>query len=151
MRALNFRAPFADFVASGLKRWEWRTWSTKYRGPVAIVQSGLGVVGIAELVEVVPHGDELFAWKFINARRVVPVPMKGKLNLWHIPPGTQFEFLPLPYRGKVGTCSYTIGANGSIAFESPPHDQLARYYIAHCVEGIAEGTLEAFHLDSHEL
>lgn len=36
MRALTIRQPYASLIAHGVKRWETRTWHTKYRGPVAI-------------------------------------------------------------------------------------------------------------------
>ena len=36
MKALTLTQPWADLVASGHKRWETRSWSTNYRGLVAI-------------------------------------------------------------------------------------------------------------------
>lgn len=146
IRALNLRAPFADLIATGLKRWEWRTWSTPYRGRVAIVQSGLGVVGVADLVHVQPHGTEHFAWLFLNARRVEIVPMKGKLNLWHLPPGTPLRERPFPYRGKLKDLQYTTTAT-EVTFHAPPGDTLASHYIACYLDTIRDGTaqLDDFH------
>jgi hypothetical protein len=78
MRALSVRQPWAWAICVGLKRVENRTWTTDYRGPVAIhaaaADSGLrdfrrmltgevlnlpdlalgSVVGVADLVEVMP-------------------------------------------------------------------------------------------------
>lgn len=36
MNALSVRQPFATLVATGAKRFETRSWSTSYRGPLAI-------------------------------------------------------------------------------------------------------------------
>lgn len=36
MKALTIRQPFASLIASGDKIYETRSWSTKYRGPIAI-------------------------------------------------------------------------------------------------------------------
>lgn len=40
MKALSLIQPWASLVAAGAKRWETRSWSTKYRGPLAIHASG---------------------------------------------------------------------------------------------------------------
>lgn len=39
IRALNVRAPFAQFILSGEKRYECRSYPTEHRGPVVIVSS----------------------------------------------------------------------------------------------------------------
>lgn len=36
MKALSLWQPWASLVVLGLKRWETRSWSTEYRGPLAI-------------------------------------------------------------------------------------------------------------------
>lgn len=36
MKAIVLRQPYASLVALGLKRYETRTWATRYRGPLAI-------------------------------------------------------------------------------------------------------------------
>ena len=36
MKALTLRQPWASLVAAGAKRWETRSWATRYRGPLAI-------------------------------------------------------------------------------------------------------------------
>lgn len=36
MKALSLRQPWASLVAVGAKKYETRTWSTKYRGPLVI-------------------------------------------------------------------------------------------------------------------
>lgn len=36
LRCLTIRAPWADLIAYGVKRWECRSWRTDFRGPIAI-------------------------------------------------------------------------------------------------------------------
>jgi hypothetical protein len=36
MKTLTLTQPWASLVAAGMKKWETRSWSTKYRGPLAI-------------------------------------------------------------------------------------------------------------------
>jgi hypothetical protein len=56
MRVLSIRQPFAALVVCGLKRFEARTWSTPYRGEIAIHASS--VVTRAAMDEMLK--DELF-------------------------------------------------------------------------------------------
>jgi hypothetical protein len=87
IRALNVRAPWAQFIMTGEKPYECRSWETPYRGPVVIVSSvtrpsaallaRVGVsraeaerylygyaIGIVDLVNVRPgrRGDEALAF-----------------------------------------------------------------------------------------
>jgi hypothetical protein len=87
IRALNVRAPWAQFIMTGEKPYEFRSWETSYRGPVVIVSSvtrppaallaRVGVsraeadsylygyaIGIVDLVKVRPgrRGDEALAF-----------------------------------------------------------------------------------------
>jgi hypothetical protein len=39
IRALNVRAPWAQFIMTGEKPYEYRSWETSYRGPVVTVSS----------------------------------------------------------------------------------------------------------------
>ena len=36
MKVITIKQPFATLIAEGLKRYEFRTWKTKYRGDVFI-------------------------------------------------------------------------------------------------------------------
>ncbi len=36
MKVITIKQPFASLIAEGLKEYEFRTWKTKYRGPVLI-------------------------------------------------------------------------------------------------------------------
>lgn len=40
MKALAIRQPFAEHIAKGKKRIEYRSWQTHYRGPLVIIASG---------------------------------------------------------------------------------------------------------------
>ena len=100
MRALSVRQPWAELIASGKKRIEYRSWSTDYRGPLCIVAS-LGVdaddmhkirgativrgavVCVVDLVDV--RGCEgNYHWDVRKPVRCEPHAVKGKLSLWHI-------------------------------------------------------------------
>jgi hypothetical protein len=45
VKALSLRQPYANWVASGRKTLETRTWSIKYRGDILICCSQFGNVG----------------------------------------------------------------------------------------------------------
>lgn len=42
MKALTIKQPFASLILEGLKEYEFRTWKTKYRGPI-LIHAGKGV------------------------------------------------------------------------------------------------------------
>ena len=44
MKALSVKQPFAEFIATGEKDIEMRTWRTDYRGPILICASSKGVL-----------------------------------------------------------------------------------------------------------
>ncbi|RLE96227.1 MAG: RNA-binding protein, partial [Thermoprotei archaeon] len=48
IKGLIVRQPYASMLARGEKRWEIRRYSTRVRGPVALVSRGL-LYGFAEL------------------------------------------------------------------------------------------------------
>jgi hypothetical protein len=61
MKALTLTQPYATLVAIGAKRIETRSWSTRYRGPLAIhAGKGLGPVG-GERGLVALYHDDVFA------------------------------------------------------------------------------------------
>lgn len=128
MKAISLWQPWASAVVLGLKSYETRSWSTSYRGPIAIhaaqrppertlrldlFDAGVrnwgdlplgGVIGVAELVAIVPtdgmdgylSGLELrmgdytpgrFAWRMERIRPIAFVPCRGYQRLWewHLP------------------------------------------------------------------
>lgn len=123
MKALSVKQPWASLAAAGHKQIECRTWRTNYRGPLLICSSkgdfeindgliapGGMALGVVELLDVrrmtkadldsafLPdewHADALkgFAWVLRKQYEIVPVPIKGRLNLFeadvplvHLPP-----------------------------------------------------------------
>jgi hypothetical protein len=113
MRIITIQRPWAGLITTGAKSVELRSWSTTYRGPLAIhagasfdkrgsrhVETGkrghvLCVVNLVDVrpatvadmplagIELDPAG--LFAWVLANPRRIKEQPMKGALGLRHAP------------------------------------------------------------------
>lgn len=109
-RALSVRQPFADLIVGGGKRYETRSWKTKYRGPFVLHASGRPQPGqrtrlllaVATLADVVPvesldghisaaeraAGDfsaGRFAWRLEDIRPLPsPIPYLGGLSWWRI-------------------------------------------------------------------
>lgn len=95
MKALSVPQPWASRIASGAKRVEYRSWSTKYRGPLLIVASrrprlpglplGLALC-VAELVGCTwDRQAGGYAWQLRNIRPLAqPFPVKGCLGLYEV-------------------------------------------------------------------
>ncbi len=142
MKAITIRQPWASAVATGLKQYETRSWSTAYRGPVIIhaARSNAGLphldipafaplrdknlpfgagVAVADIVDVIPTGQHaLFAEKRIpNAQ--IPLgdyaPGRFAWKLENVRPFSQ----PIPAKGEQGFWDwplkplYTFGYTGS--------------------------------------
>ncbi|NYZ79855.1 ASCH domain-containing protein, partial [Candidatus Micrarchaeota archaeon] len=65
MKALSLRQPFAEYVVSGTKTIELRTWNTNFRGKFFVHASGKHqtlptgvIIGSAELVDVIKYENE---------------------------------------------------------------------------------------------
>ena len=114
LRALTIRQPWAWAIAAGHKRVENRSWSTAYRGPLAIHAgrvieteayarcerlAGVGVpfnlatgsvVAVSVLLDVVTHSTDPwfegpYGWVLDVVRPVVPVPCVGRQSLFNLP------------------------------------------------------------------
>ena len=106
--ALSVRQPFAEGIASGKKKIEYRSWTTKHRGPLLICASAqvhesvkdkggaalrnalllpMGqMVCLVDVVDVVWDEDEIcYKWKLKNPRRVVGEPVKGCASFYRVP------------------------------------------------------------------
>jgi hypothetical protein len=71
MKALTLTQPYATLIAIGAKRIETRSWSTRYRGPLAIhAGKGLGPVG-GERGLVALYQDDVFA-QALKSRTLPP-------------------------------------------------------------------------------
>ncbi len=114
MRCLALKQPYAWALVAGIKDIENRSWSTGYRGPIAILAGASksevnaygkpnklkinfpfgAVVGVVDLVDVLPLSEELeknpwawgpYCWRVANARMLEkPIPAKGKLKLFDL-------------------------------------------------------------------
>jgi hypothetical protein len=113
MKAISIRQPYAWAIIFGGKDVENRTWNTKYRGELAIHASSTRIsnywwprgtpkppgdvplsafLGIVELVDVVERKRSKwfggpFGFVLKNPHPLQrPIPYKGALNIWQIPP-----------------------------------------------------------------
>lgn len=102
MKALSVKQPWANFIASGRKTIETRTWTTRYRGPLLIVSSkepniapAGSAVAIANLVACrhMTSADEAAAcchvypkavsWILEDIQRIRPAPVRGALGVFN--------------------------------------------------------------------
>jgi hypothetical protein len=91
--ALVIRAPWAFQIAEGTKLSEFRTWSSRYRGPLLIVAAkrresgkyaGCGIC-IVDLTDITQRGLRDFAWHLDNVRVLRrPLPIAGRLGLFDV-------------------------------------------------------------------
>ena len=103
MRALSVKQPWAELIARGKKKKEFRTWSRSCFGELLIVASksveaediedeGLDMASlvfgramcVVEFYKVTGSDDD-YAWHLRNPRRVEPVEVKGSASLYHVP------------------------------------------------------------------
>ena len=147
MKGLSLTQPWATLVALGAKRYETRSWATRYRGLIAIHASqglpgyarevctgtpfldvllgaGYGhvnelprgaILAICRIARCVPvtvldlevdklSDDEIdfgdytpgrYAWQLTDLHRLaVPIPCKGALGLWTVPPDIAAALAP---------------------------------------------------------
>jgi hypothetical protein len=118
MKALTICQPYAELICRGDKPIENRSWSTAYRGPLAIHAGrsrawlddamfdsrGLvfgAIVGVAQLVDVQPldklpanvqqheHAFGPYCWLLADVRRLRrPIELAGRQGLWVVDPST---------------------------------------------------------------
>jgi activating signal cointegrator 1 len=102
MKAITIRQPWASLILVGKKTVEYRTWSCRHRGALAI-RAGLfvdrdeckrigvdpaklprgRVLCIADMHDCVNLPRGLFGWKLRKVRKIRPVPARGLLGLWN--------------------------------------------------------------------
>lgn len=102
MRALSVRQPWAELIASGKKKIEYRTWQRDFRGDLLIVSSasrhdddcaekgldpealGYGVaVCVADFWKVTGDDGD-YCWHLRNPRRVEAFRVKGYASIYHV-------------------------------------------------------------------
>ncbi len=109
MKAISIRQPWAQDILRGKKKYEYRSWSTDYRGELLICSSAnpkiegtipgyaLCIVEITDVIEVTRfnhrslglcapprYGEREYAWKLENLKMIKPFPVKGKLNFYYV-------------------------------------------------------------------
>ncbi len=147
MRALSVKQPYAEEIAAGEKKREYRTWKAGavVGGDLLIVASrspGEGYAGEAQGVAIcVVHVTKIsgapgdYAWHLSNPRRVDPEPIKGYAALFHVADeririvtsrstSAAPAKLKASGRAKAGPYSFTVGDN-AIRGESAPNDKEA--------------------------
>jgi hypothetical protein len=111
MIALSVRQPYAWMIVEGHKLEEYRSWQTRYRGPLAIHASKTidrdamqdlldafasdgeeppadllatgGIVGTVNLLDC-QHDPDGYIWVVADPKPCELIPCKGKLNLFHV-------------------------------------------------------------------
>jgi len=110
MKCLSVKQPWANLIANGEKGIETRTWSTEYRGPLAIASSKEPylypagcVVCVCELVDCRPMAkadekvacckiyDGAWAWVLKDVKKIHPRKVRGRQRMYDI----DLEKLPL--------------------------------------------------------
>lgn len=98
MYALSVKQPYAERIARGTKKIEYRTWKVSHRGPLLIVASkgtedGYkgeptgGAICLVDVVDIRGEEDD-YKWILANPRRVVFVPIRGFAGLYTVPDET---------------------------------------------------------------
>ena len=94
MKALSVRGDYVMDMITGKKKIEYRTWSTKYRGPLLMCSTAKKVAGSApgyatcvvnlKSIEYVDF-DECYYWHIELLDVIKPIHVKGQLKLFNVP------------------------------------------------------------------
>ena len=93
MKALSVRGDYIMQMIEGAKKIEYRTWQTKYRGPLLMCSTTKKVAGAAPGYAVCvvnlksiewDNFDECFHWNIELRDLIKPVPVKGQLKLFNV-------------------------------------------------------------------
>lgn len=93
MKALSVRGDYVMDMITGKKKIEYRTWQTKYRGPLLMCSTTKKVAGAAPGYAVCvvdlksiewSDFDEEFHWNIELRDLIEPVPVKGQLKLFNV-------------------------------------------------------------------
>lgn len=94
MKAISINNPYATQIMQGSKTIEYRSWDTKYRGDLLICSSAnpiipgmlsghaLCIVNLANTAY--DSTEDMYAWHFLNVRKIKAFPVKGKLNFFDV-------------------------------------------------------------------
>lgn len=107
MKAISIRNPWATEILNGQKKYEFRTWSTSYRGPLLICSSAnpkiKGTIsGHALVVATLKNiflitnknyrdfslyrapAEKCYAWQLTDLKFIKPFTVRGKLSLYDV-------------------------------------------------------------------
>lgn len=93
MKALSVRGDYVIDMITGKKKIEYRTWQTKYRGPLLMCSTTKKVAGAAPGYALCVVNlksiewsdfDEEFHWNIELRDLIEPVPVKGQLKLFNV-------------------------------------------------------------------
>lgn len=93
MKALSVRGDYIMDMIKGTKKIEYRTWQTKYRGPLLMCSTTKKVAGAAPGYAVCVVNlksiewsdfDNCFHWNIELQDLIEPVPVKGQLKLFNV-------------------------------------------------------------------
>lgn len=93
MKALSVRGDYVMDMIAGKKKIEYRTWQTKYRGPLLMCSTAKKVAGavpgyaicVVNLKSIEwSDFDEEFHWNIELKDLIEPVPVKGQLKLFNV-------------------------------------------------------------------
>lgn len=93
MKALSVRGDYIMQIIEGTKKIEYRTWQTKYRGPLLMCSTTKKVAGavpghaicVVNLKSIEwDDFDEEFHWNIELKDLIEPVPVKGQLKLFNV-------------------------------------------------------------------
>lgn len=118
MKALSVKQPWASYIAFGAKTVEWRSWPTKYRGPLLICSSKgdciLELENSPAKEIILPGGMALGVVDLVECQNMTLADFKAAMitsdkensafaptgYAWHIRP--LYEIIPVPVKGKLG-------------------------------------------------
>lgn len=133
MFALSIMQPYAEQIAKGTKKIEYRTWRIAHRGPLLVVASkgtaegyageptGVAVC-IVDVVDITGEPDD-YKWHLRDPRRVKPLAVKGYAKLYHVDEsllervdGEATSLTPLPSTSKgARAANQSRGVGASVA------------------------------------
>lgn len=93
MKALSIHGNYVMDIINGIKTVEYRTWATKYRGPLLLCSTAKKIPGsapgyalcVVNLYDVeYCEPDDLYYWKIKDVRVIKPIHVKGQLKLFNV-------------------------------------------------------------------
>lgn len=97
MKALSIRADYAMEIFKGIKKIEYRTWTTHYRGSLLICSTAQKVHGglpgyaicVVKITDIIKYGDRDYGWQLApfsptESYWIKPFKVKGQRRLFNV-------------------------------------------------------------------